>query len=467
MLARQMFAAALAVCLSLSAVHAQDAAEPAPFPDNIQDAIKLVNSATAESLPGIMKQVAAEDGNKLPPSALMSVRMMVANRAIRLELGQPALDFLSESIKKSGELDSPTYRSMLTMFGGYARSLTNENTAISQMKEFEPPVEKVLQHGQWTTAIAGLHTPEEGKALVTKELVTVREAAAKESNDDYAMVQSDLLAYLALRSEPAAALVHWQEVYDVTANAIKNGGRSPQLAQGLMSSVTRVLMATAELSPDDLEAQSEKYLSAIAELGEATESESIKAALKSGPKQMESILARAKADIERNKMIGNPAPDFPVAATLNGEPTTLAQLKGKVVLIDFWAVWCGPCIATFPHLRHWHEEYADDGLVILGVTNYYNMNWDEKSDGPKRATEGEVSADDEHAMITKFAAKHELAHRLLVCPKDDPAGKYYKVNGIPQAVLIDRAGNVQMIKIGSGEPNAMALEAKIKELLAQ
>src|SRR5438067_2346421 len=70
-------------------------------------------------------------------------------------------------------------------------------------------------------------------------------------------------------------------------------------------------------------------------------------------------------------LLDKPAPEITGEFGLNGKAVKLSDLKGKVVLVDFWAVWCGPCIATFPHLREWNKEYKDKGLEILGVTSYY------------------------------------------------------------------------------------------------
>ncbi|MEE8168125.1 MAG: redoxin domain-containing protein, partial [Candidatus Hydrothermarchaeales archaeon] len=56
-----------------------------------------------------------------------------------------------------------------------------------------------------------------------------------------------------------------------------------------------------------------------------------------------------------------------IAAWINSEPLTLEELRGKVVLLDFWTYSCINCIRTLPYLKAWHAEYADDGLVIIGV----------------------------------------------------------------------------------------------------
>jgi thiol-disulfide isomerase/thioredoxin len=98
--------------------------------------------------------------------------------------------------------------------------------------------------------------------------------------------------------------------------------------------------------------------------------------------QVRSFIRRVASEQARMALIGQPAFPLETAAWVNGDPLTDADLKGKVVLLDFWAVWCGPCIACFPHLRDWHEKYADRGLVIVGLTKYYSCR---RPKPPKRA----------------------------------------------------------------------------------
>lgn len=175
-----------------------------------------------------------------------------------------------------------------------------------------------------------------------------------------------------------------------------------------------------------------------------------------------SLRTRLEAERKRAALIGTP--HFPIleAAWLNGTPLKPEELRGKVVLLDFWAVWCGPCIATFPHLREWNDKYADKGLVIIGVTRHYQYGWDAEAKRPKR--EEDLSESAENAATLEFLKHHELKHRIAVMPDGDLSAKYL-VSGIPQAVLIDRDGSIRLIRVGSGEANAAQLEAMIKQLL--
>lgn len=175
-----------------------------------------------------------------------------------------------------------------------------------------------------------------------------------------------------------------------------------------------------------------------------------------------SLRTRLEAERKRAELVGKPY--FPIleAVWLNGTPLKPEELRGKVVLLDFWAVWCGPCIATFPHLREWNDKYADKGLVIIGVTRHYQYGWDAETKRPKR--EEEISESAEDAATLEFLKHHELKHRIAVMPDNDLSAKYL-VSGIPQAVLIDRDGSIRMIKVGSGEANAGQLEAMIKQSL--
>ena len=194
------------------------------------------------------------------------------------------------------------------------------------------------------------------------------------------------------------------------------------------------------------------------------ENPEIQSWLRLSERGLASLQGQIAATRAQQELIGQPAFALEVEAWVNGSDLTDRDLEGKVVLIDFWAVWCGPCIATFPHLREWNDKYADKGLAIIGATRYYSYDWD---DATSRITKVEgLSAEDERAAMVRFAQHHELKHRFMIMPKASEFSKKYGVTGIPQAVLIGRDGKVQMIRVGSGEANAHDLEAKIAELLA-
>ncbi len=179
--------------------------------------------------------------------------------------------------------------------------------------------------------------------------------------------------------------------------------------------------------------------------------------------------AQLRDAIERTKrldaIVGSDAAPLNIKDWINGTPLTDEDLQGKVVLLDFWAIWCGPCIATFPHLREWQEQYADQGLVIIGVTNYYNFVWDEASQRATRSTE-KVSPDQEQETLVKFAEHHELEHRFAIA-EDGSLAEFYGVSGIPHAVVIDRKGKVQLMRVGSGEAATNDIEQAIMKAIAE
>jgi thiol-disulfide isomerase/thioredoxin len=220
-----------------------------------------------------------------------------------------------------------------------------------------------------------------------------------------------------------------------------------------------------ETMQDDGDA-ARKQLKAVAEFINSVEvtdekAKALHTRLKSTIKQFEGRIASAE---KLKALVGKDAAPLAVEAWVNGKPLTDADLKGKVVLLDFWAVWCGPCIATFPHLREWNDKYADKGLVIVGLTSYYKFKWNEEAKRAQRSTE-EVSHEDEQAMLVKFAEMHSLKHRFAI-QDGRSMSEYYAVSGIPHVVVIDQQGKIQMIKVGSGEKNAQAIDELLKKLLA-
>ena len=168
-------------------------------------------------------------------------------------------------------------------------------------------------------------------------------------------------------------------------------------------------------------------------------------------------------------LIGKPAPDFAPTFALNGEKIDLEGLKGKVVLLDFWAPWCLPCRATFPYLVKWRERYQEKGLEIVGLTSYYKRFAFDKESGKFKQLAEEMTAEQEQAMLKDFAEHFKLKHLLTVVTPTEMrrVGEAYRVKGIPTAVLIDRKGNARLAKVGSGEAIAKEIESMINVLLKE
>jgi thiol-disulfide isomerase/thioredoxin len=170
-----------------------------------------------------------------------------------------------------------------------------------------------------------------------------------------------------------------------------------------------------------------------------------------GKKNLQSALLQLE-------FIGKPAPAIAAEKWLNSAPLALGDLKGKVLVIDFWAPWCPPCRKVIPTLAKDFNELKDRGLVVIGFTKLYGSYRDDIQN------KGKVGADEEKELIKGFVERNGLQYPVAIAAGGEVFDKY-GVSGIPTMVFIDKAGNIYGIKVGSGDE--AAITSKIKLLLAE
>jgi thiol-disulfide isomerase/thioredoxin len=147
-------------------------------------------------------------------------------------------------------------------------------------------------------------------------------------------------------------------------------------------------------------------------------------------------------EILRMDLVGAPAPAWVNVAPLAGAPSSLAALRGRVVVVDFWASWCGPCRMLAPRLSTLKNRFGAQGLSVVGVTT------------------------DDAEQAALFAERHRMTYPSVV-DKDGDTNKSWGIVGLPTVVVVDKKGVVREVFVGYDPSGDAKMEQVVKTLLAE
>jgi cytochrome c biogenesis protein CcmG/thiol:disulfide interchange protein DsbE len=139
------------------------------------------------------------------------------------------------------------------------------------------------------------------------------------------------------------------------------------------------------------------------------------------------------------------APDGKLKTT-EGEAVRVADFKGKVLIVDYWATWCGPCKASFPKIDALYKKHKDEGLEVVAIN---------ENDEPK-----------DMKAIAEFV-KETGASFTIALDSDGKLASKYAVETMPSTFVIDRSGVVRYVHAGYHDDEAEKLEKEVSKLLAE
>ena len=143
---------------------------------------------------------------------------------------------------------------------------------------------------------------------------------------------------------------------------------------------------------------------------------------------------------EAGPAVARPAPELRLV-DLGGKAVDWKRFRGKVVLVDFWATWCGPCRISMPEMQALHDRYAKRGFSVLGISVDQH--------GP--------------APVQRFVTTRKLTYPIAIDDPNDPVAERFGVRALPTAFLVDGKGQVVARWIGAPDPKE--IEQHLSRLL--
>jgi cytochrome c biogenesis protein CcmG/thiol:disulfide interchange protein DsbE len=243
-------------------------------------------------------------------------------------------------------------------------------------------------------------------------------------------VTSEYLEALSWMARAAAASRQWDQAATY-ATATRN------LCEQQLTRTKRKLDAEPHL-PIALGAAYEVLAQELAEKGQPAKAASL---LRSALARYgnTSIRARLQKNLNQLTLVGQPAPPLQVTQYLGTKPPTLASLKGSPVLLFFWAHWCVDCKAEVPVIARLRQEFAPEGLIVIGPTQLYGY-----------AAQGvDATPDDERAYIEAVRARYYSPLQNMPAPLSKQNFNAYGASTTPTLVVLNRAGQVAMYHPGA------------------
>lgn len=365
------------------------------------------------------------------------------------------------AIIKDFDLDATKKADAIKISGLYSVVASGYSAAKNKVKfeEYANKIENKITLAQvynsYAIACAERKEDLEFAAKISKKSIELVESAKGDPMPEYYPTHDEYLKSLD-RSSAVYSTTH--------ATLLDQLGKSAEALKYQEIAVTKNNFASADMNA--------AYVSFLAKAGqkdkvvtyaerfikEGQGTDQMKADLKAAYKGTQpfdtyyAVLEKDALEKERAKfmkeMINMPAPKFSLA-NLKGETVSLEALKGKVVIVDYWATWCGPCISSFPGMQKAVDKYKNDPNVAFVFIN----TW-------------QTEANREKLVKDWAAANPNYTFNILLDtknPKDESKFEVieqYKVDGIPTKFIVDGNGNIRFKKVGFGG----STEGTVKEL---